>query len=216
VGREAEIESRVYSFVEKVMDKAISKWDDMPEEKKQRAIAKIQGAIEKGVSESGEDIEVNIGNRRHITVSGAGGKSIRVSSDPGKKDRKEIASSLSTGLVLGAGFGLGYFYFGIGWMVWPFAILGVLPLLSAAAKALKLQAKMRRYRAERPKELERTVLRLARELGGTVTVVQIASAGGLSLEEAQTTLDSMTAKGYVAQNITDAGVIEYEFPSLSG
>jgi hypothetical protein len=101
-------------------------------------------------------------------------------------------------------------------MVWPFAILGVLPLLSAAGKAIKLQAKMRRYRAERPRQLEKTVLRLARELGGTVTVVQIASAGGLSLEEAQTTLDSMTAKGYVAQNITDAGVIEYEFPSLTG
>ena len=207
-GRESEIESKVYSFVEKVMDKAINKWEEMPEEKKQNAIAKIEGAIAEGVSEADGDVEISIGGGKNVSVSSR--KKLRRM----EKERQEVTSQIGTGAACSIGFGLGYFYFSIGWMIWPFAIIGVLPLLIGVRKAIKLRGKLKRLQAQRPAQLERTVLKLAGDLGGVVTVVQIASAGGLTLEDAQSTLDAMTAKGYVAQNITESGVIEYEFPSL--
>ncbi len=203
--RESEIESKVYSFVEKVMDKAISKWDELPEEKKQNAIAKIETAISEGVSESETDVEISLGGKRKLSIKS--GKKL-------EKQRQEAVSSITTGSVFAVGFGLGFFYFGISWMVWPFAVIGILPVLNGLRKAAKLRRKRQKIAASRPAELERAVLQMAADLGGTVTVVQIASAGELTLEEAQGTLDSMTAKGYVAQNITENGVIEYEFPSL--
>lgn len=201
----AQVESKVFSFVEKVMDKAITKWEEMPEEKKQRAIAKIEAGIEKGLAESETEVDVTIAGR-HLTAAGK----------KREKESQDVISRITTGMVFSAGFGLGYFFFGIGWMVWPFAIIGVLPLVTGIAKGLKLRRKVRKQEALRPAELERTVLKLAGKLGGTVTVVQIASAGGLTLDEAQKTLDAMTLKGYVLQHIRETGVIEYEFPSLTG
>ncbi len=50
--------------------------------------------------------------------------------------------------------------------------------------------------------------------GGRVTVVQIAAETDLPLDDVSATLDEMTKKGYVMQDVLDNGVIAYEFPSI--
>ncbi|MFW5717283.1 MAG: hypothetical protein ACOC0E_07555 [Spirochaetota bacterium] len=177
----------MFSLVERVMDTAITKWDEMPEEKKSKAIANEGG--------------------RHAEVV--------LSTDEEHDDRAKIISRLATGVVFGTGFGLGYFAFGIGWMVWPFVFLGALPFAHGVLKGIKALARGARIWRDRPMQLERTLLRVAGELGGTVTVVQAASRAELPLDEVQQTLDRMTLKGYVTQRIRESGVIEYEFPSLA-
>ena len=196
---ENKIESKVFSLVEKVMDKAISKWDEMPEEKKSKAVARIQAEIEK---ETRGATHVHIGGDRDEPE------------EDDESDGSSLASRFGTGIVFGAGFGLGYFYFGIGWMVWPFAILGVLPFAAGLLKAVKMLAQYERRRRDRPLELERALLRIAGKLGGKVTVVRAASEAGLPLDEVQQALDRMTTKGYVTQHVRETGIIEYEFPSL--
>ena len=198
---EHRIESKVYNLVEKVMDTAVSSWDKLPDEKKSKAVAEIQKELAK---ERGSKAEIQLGSDDDVAEV------------THKDDDSELGSALGVGLVAGVGFGLGYFAFGIGWMIWPFILIGVLPFLSGVFKALKLLARHERRRRERPAELERTLLRVAGRLGGTVTVVQAASEAELSLDEVQQTLDRLTAKGYVAQNVRESGIIEYEFPSLGG
>lgn len=193
---EHRIESKVFNLVEKVMDKAVSSWDKLPEEKKSKAIVEIQKEIAK---ERGPKVEVEADG----------------DSESSKDGDSELGSALGVGLVAGVGFGLGYFAFGIPWMIWPFILIGVLPFISGVFKAFKLLARHERRRRERPAELERTLLRVAGRVGGTVTVVQAASEAGLPLDEVQQTLDRMTAKGYVTQNVRESGIIEYEFPSLA-
>ncbi|MFW6294005.1 MAG: adenylate/guanylate cyclase domain-containing protein, partial [Spirochaetota bacterium] len=196
---EHRIESKVFSVVERVMDTAITKWDQMPEDKKSRAIARIQQEIAK---DDESDIEIHLGDSKH-----SGGET--------KSEGSEVLSRLGAGVVFGTGFGIGYFSLGIGWMVWPFAILGLLPLAGGVLKGLKLLARSERRRRERPLQLERLLLQTARRVGGSLTVVRAASETGIPLDEIQLTLDRMTAKGYVAQQISESGIIEYEFPSLS-
>ena len=203
---EHRIESKVFSLVERVMDTAINKWDAMPEDKKSRAVARIQEEIEKEIEK-----ETGKSSRAHH-VSG------EISTghhEKEKGDGSDLGSKLGTGLVFGTGFGLGYFAFGIGWMIWPFAILGVLPFGAGVIKALKMFARSERRKRERPVEIERRLLATARTTGGTLTVVQAASLTDIPLDEVQQGLDRMTAKGYVQQNVRESGVIEYEFPSLA-
>jgi len=199
---ERRIESKVFSVVERVMDTAITKWEQMPEEKKSRAIARIQEAITK---EAAGDVAIHLGDSKRS--KGSNGDS--------KSEGGEVLSRLGPGIVFGTGFGIGYFMLGIGWMIWPFAILGLLPLGSGILRALKMLARSERRRRERPLQLERLLLQTAKRTGGTLTVVQAASETGIPLDEVQLTLDRMTTKGYVAQQIRESGIIEYEFPSLT-
>ncbi|MFW6293899.1 MAG: adenylate/guanylate cyclase domain-containing protein [Spirochaetota bacterium] len=197
---EHRIESKVYNLVERVMDKAVSSWDRLPDEKKSKAVAEIQKEIAK---ERAPTVRVNVGSDADEDES-----------SKNDDDDPELGSALGVGLAAGVGFGLGYFAFGIPWMIWPFVLIGVVPFLSGVFKAVQILARHERRRRERPAELEHTLLRVAGRLGGTVTVVQAASEAELPLDEVQQTLDRMTAKGYVTQHVRESGIIEYEFPSL--
>jgi len=184
---ERRIESKVYNLVEHVMDRALDKWDSMPDEKKLGLIR--SGKLTVDLGESDDD-------------------------DDDSEDSSGSAGTLATGVVAGIGFGLGYFYFGIGWMIWPFALVGVLPFVVGVFELIKHSFRARGERTQRPALLEREVLKAARRLGGRVTVVQIAAETDHALDEIQSTLDTMTVKGYVSQEILDTGVIRYDFPSL--
>ena len=210
------IENGVYRLVEGIMDRAIDRWEHMPEEDRKRAEREIRKEFGKGgASDHGER---HVGSGRGsgsgpgIVISTNG----TVSKKNGDEEDKEGkgGGDLSLGLTMLAGFGLGYFYFGVGWMIWPLLLVGVLPTASGAYKMIRNYVRSRREARSRPQRLEQEVLRIARELDGRVTVVQVASRTSAPLDEIQQTLDAMTAKGYVSQNILDSGVIEYEFPSM--
>lgn len=199
---ERRIESKVFGLVEHVMDAAIGKWESMPDDKKERALAEVR-----------RELAAHLESEGHEGSDGSAHSDHR--SDSHKKDTADIGSSLGTGVVASIGFGLGHFAFGVGWLIWPFLIIGVLPLTIGILKSIKLVAKRAQEKRDRPHTVEQRLLTVASELGGTVTVVQAASRAGLPLDEVQAALDRMTAKGYVGQNVRESGVIEYEFPSLA-
>ena len=143
---------------------------------------------------------------------------LRKSDDDDDDDDSESSSThageIALGVIASVGFGLGFFQFGLGWMIWPFALVGILPLVMGLYGVIKRSIRTRRERSQRPAQLEREVLQAARRLGGRVTVVQVAAETDHPLDEIQSTLDTMTVKGYVSQEILDTGVIRYDFPSL--
>lgn len=189
--REARIESKVYSVVERVMDKALEKWESMPEEKKTDIIHKINVEIDKGGKEKKKE----------------------------KKEEEDKASSVAGSIAWGAAAtaGAAFWYLQVpgAWPIVLGILLGVLPLISGFSKLFKRLIQLRGERATRPIRLEREVLKAASELGGRVTVVQISARTGHPLDEIQTTLDRMTLQGYVSQHILESGIIQYEFPALT-
>lgn len=195
------IENRVFNIVERAMDVAIDKWDKMPEDKRREALQHAH---------SGEHSVITVGPR-----SGEGKSKPAPNDEEGKESEDgKPGGDLSAGAVFGVGFGVGYFVFGIGWMIWPFLLIGVLPFLSGLRKVIRGAVKSRRRRQARPQRIEREILEAAKRLGGRVTVVQISAETDLSLDEAQEHLERMAAKGYVTQEISNTGVIEFEFPAL--
>jgi hypothetical protein len=62
--------------------------------------------------------------------------------------------------------------------------------------------------------LQRRVLLLATEKGGTLTVTEVAASLDLSLSAAEGVLDGMDDGLRVRSEITDQGIIVYEFPEL--
>ena len=187
-GQESGIESKIYRLVDHAMDKALEKWESLPEEKKQEALREL-------------------GKTRNS-------KSQALTIDLADEVKPDGDSSLVPGLVMGIGFGLGYFYFDIGWMIWPLLFAGVLPFTAGVVKAIRTHVRRQRKLKKRPERLQQYMLALANEHGGRLTVVQVASAGRISLEEAQKTLDRMAANGYVAQHVGDDGLVEYQFPGI--
>ncbi len=199
---EQRIEGSVYAFVERTMDTALRKFDEMPEEKKARMSEKLES--EGRVRGGGRNVVIDLGSsdtRSKVSV---------------RNDGRRGGSDIGFGAAVAAGFGFGHFFLGYGWMLWPFLLLGILPLGSGLAKWWKRRAHDARARRQRSAELERALLQSARELGGRLTVVQAASLTHRPLDEVQEALESMTAKGYVVQNVRDSGVVEFEFPSLAG
>lgn len=192
------IENRVFNVVDRVMDAAIAKWEKLPPEKRREALEAGRWHGESG--SAGHGVTASAGHGKH-----------RKGSD---EEEEKPGGDLIAGAVFGVGFGAGYWVFGIGWMIWPFLIIGVLPMLSGLRKVVRGIVARRAAEQARPQQLERMVLRAAKDLGGRVTVVQIASHSDLAPDEAQETLDRMCAKGYVIQDILDNGTVVYEFPAL--
>ena len=182
--RSAQTESKVFGIVEHIMDRAIDKWDNMPEEKRFDIVHKIKTGIEESTKKKEE------------------------------KAASSIAGELVWGSVATLGFGLWYAQAGSVWMIVVGVLIGVFPLISGIQKLVKRSLQRKRKRVVEPAELEGTLLTAAKELGGRVTVVQIAAHIGRPLDEVQSALDLMTSRGYVSQEVLDSGIIRYDFPSL--
>ncbi|MDH4128251.1 MAG: hypothetical protein OEV44_05820 [Spirochaetota bacterium] len=61
------------------------------------------------------------------------------------------------------------------------------------------------------KEQEKQILKLAQAKGGVLTVNEVVVGTSLSLEEAEKCLNFFASKGHAEMNVTDSGVIVYEF-----
>jgi predicted ArsR family transcriptional regulator len=55
---------------------------------------------------------------------------------------------------------------------------------------------------------------VAKKQRGSLTVVQAADALGITLQEAEASLDTMTRRGYVVQTVYENGSVAYEFPGF--
>ena len=76
-----------------------------------------------------------------------------------------------------------------------------------------LQARETRRRALMSR-LQRRVLLLATERSGTLTVTEVAASLNMSLSMAENVLDGMDDGLRVRSDVTDEGIIVYEFPEL--
>jgi len=186
--KSAHVESKIFGIVEHIMDRAIEKWDTMPDDKRSDIIHKIKVGIEEGTEKKEE------------------------------KAASSIAGEIVWGTAATLGFGLWYAQAGSVWMIVVGILIGVLPLISGIQKlirrSIRNSVRKKKRRHVEPAELEGKLLKAAKELGGRITVVQIAAHIGQPLDEVQSALDLMTARGYVSQEILDSGIIRYDFPAL--
>ena len=122
--------------------------------------------------------------------------------------------SVITGFVIAAVFG--FIYLRSGSWVWLFPAMfgGVLPMLDGGRKVLAEQKRRPSPRVaekQRTEEMEREVLRLARDRGGVLTPGLVALETSLSIADAERVLDGMASRGYAGMEVRDNGRIEYEF-----
>ena len=87
-------------------------------------------------------------------------------------------------------------------------LFGVLPL----AIGVLLVWRVRRAAARRRQEArEAAVLGAVRKRQGVVTAVDVAADCGMSLEEAQGTLDWLHLRGFSEMDVLDSGTVVYRF-----
>jgi hypothetical protein len=87
-------------------------------------------------------------------------------------------------------------------------LLGCVPL----AVGVLLLRRVRNSVARREIEArEAQVLRVAQERQGTVSAVDVATGCGMSLEQAQKTLDQLHLRGFSEMDVEDSGTVVYRF-----
>jgi len=118
---------------------------------------------------------------------------------------------LGVGLVLFAALmvSIGVVEWEAGWIV----LGGSAGALGTASVWWGLQARETRRRAIMAR-LQRRVLLFATEKEGTLTVTEVAASLDLSLLAAEEVLDSMDDGLRVRSEVTNEGIIVYEFPEL--
>ncbi len=98
----------------------------------------------------------------------------------------------------------------------PFAVApiaggGLLIRSHFTAKRKALQDKQKVLQEQQ----EREIIRLAQKRSGRLTIPEIAADTSLSTSEAEDVMKEMTSKGYVDMQVTEAGVIVYEFYEIA-
>jgi class 3 adenylate cyclase len=185
--KEARTESKIYGVVETIMDKALQKWESMPEERKSDIVHKINQEIENNDDKAKE----------------------KDSETPGS-----IAGSIVWGSFATAAAAFWYVQVPGAWPIVLGILVGVFPLMSGITNLIKRALGRPRAVPQATGSIEREVLAAAGELGGRVTVVQVAARTGHGLDDVQSALDSMSSKGYVSVEVLESGVVRYDFPSL--
>ncbi|MBN2440897.1 MAG: adenylate/guanylate cyclase domain-containing protein [Spirochaetales bacterium] len=186
------IKTRIFSTIEHFMDSAVNEWNKIPREKKDMFAMKMKNAS------WFHDLE----HKKRISRKHRGSK---------KSANEEIA----VGIAAALGFGAALFITKLWFLIFPFMFVGLIPLFVGISKLFKekrLPENQTGHVTAADKEKE--ILKVAKELGGKLTVLQVASRTSLSIEDARTTLDAMVKKGYVQLNVPDSGILQYEIPEF--
>jgi len=110
-------------------------------------------------------------------------------------------AAMSIGDIVGA------IFFGAG----PIAGGGLMIRSHMKTKRLALQAKERDIYVQREKD----IIRLAQAGNGRLSIPEIVADTSMSTDEAEDVMKEMTTKGYVDMQVTDSGVIVYEFYEIT-
>lgn len=200
---EHSIESSVLNMVEGIMNKAIEKIQDMEPE--------LDASGEKLVvrsRKSGKALTINIGDGTSGTTEPARSGDSR----SGQTVRK-AGQQMAPPLVLGGLSTFLYVQNGSNfWLVLAvFSGFAFLTRVGAMIRALQKQTEERR---NRPRVLERNIIKVAARRGGSVTVVQLAHDLNEDTDTLQNALDALAARGHIRSNIDSNGVLHYSFPEL--
>ena len=140
-----------------------------------------------------------------------GGSSAELNSEARLPRRGAGRRVLGVAMVLFAGF-----LVSVGLVQFELAAIAVGSVFGVAGTATiwwGLKAREDRRRALMAR-LQRRVLLLATERGGTLTVTEVAASLNMSLSVAEGVLDGMDDGLRVRSDITDEGIIVYDFPEL--
>ena len=105
--------------------------------------------------------------------------------------------------------------------VWLFIGLfaGVFPALGSAGKLLADMSEQRRLEREAPKmaraRQEKEILRVAKMENGEITPAVAALRTSCSIDEADSILQSLAARGFALMDVDDSGKVFYSFPEFS-
>lgn len=97
-----------------------------------------------------------------------------------------------------------------------FVLSGLLPLGASAYLLWRLLQRGRRPRLWRYRSREAAIVQVAHRLGGRLTVTDAAIGTGLSLREAEATLNELVRKGYADLQVSSSGVLVYHCFLLTG
>ncbi len=187
---ESRFKKKIFGFVEGTLDKALVAWENMPEEKKEKAIQGIK------------DKEWFKGDSFSPKEKGKE-----------KDDKDEPKELVGVGTAATLGFGGALLYFGSFWLIFPLIFIGFIPLGIGLGKLINRKRKSKGGRSNRH-EQERQLIEAARQNKGRLTVIQVSSITDLTMEESQKLLDEIAGKGYITQEVDDRGFIFYSFPEF--
>lgn len=135
-----------------------------------------------------------------------------------RRGKRSPEASITTGAIFTLAFGLGWYFTGTWWFVFPMVFAGILPLV----EGLRRLGRERQLRVDGTQRealrstasAEKQILLTAKEEKGIVTPALVALKTDLSIQEAEKLLEEMARKGYAAMRVTESGRIEYEFPEF--
>jgi hypothetical protein len=94
-----------------------------------------------------------------------------------------------------------------------FVLGGLLPLTASSYLLWRLMRRGHPPRLWRQRSRQAAILKLARRLGGRLTVADVTLGTGLRLQEAEATLNELVRKGYADLQVSPSGVLVYHcFP----
>ena len=96
-------------------------------------------------------------------------------------------------------------------VVAPIGIGGLMLLSHFLEKRKALQGQQKALHNQQEKQ----VIRLAQQKGGRLTIPEIAVETSMTTAEAEEFMQEMASKGYVNMEVTDTGVIVYEFYEIA-
>jgi hypothetical protein len=97
-----------------------------------------------------------------------------------------------------------------------FVLSGLLPLGASGYLLWRLMRRGRPPRLWRYKSREAAIVHLAQRLGGRLTVTDAAIGTGLTLQEAEATLNELVRQGYADLQVSASGVLVYQCFPLTG
>jgi hypothetical protein len=100
------------------------------------------------------------------------------------------------------------------WWVFPAVFGGVLPLIEGVRRTLTKDRTEQSAVPIAETEAEKQILRAAQALQGKITAPLAALNTILTIKQAQEILERMTKEGYAVMNVTNEGIIEFEFPGF--
>jgi hypothetical protein len=123
-------------------------------------------------------------------------------------------SSITTGLVFTAGFGIAWAVTGLWFLVFPMVFAGVLPLVRGLLRLPASRDREKHTELSRTVAREKQVLQAARDERGIITPTVVALKTDLSIHDAEQMLEDMARKGHALMRVTESGRVEYEFPEF--
>lgn len=114
---------------------------------------------------------------------------------------------------------------GMGFMFPGFFLIFLVAIVAAAilfgVNGIRKRQGKRRYgkgesRMTDRRPIQQRIMRLALDHGGVLTVTDVVLATGISMKQAEQTLNEMVDGFRVKMEVTDSGIVHYEFTELIG